>query len=69
MNKPFKLEGPLAEPSIDTLDDAQFWISVMHRRTISDAERIADLYGRLATIKRVPILGWWLRRQFEREDR
>lgn len=65
----FRLEGPLAEPIIDTLDDAQFWISVMHRRTVSDAERISDLYGQLLAIKRVPILGWWLGRRFQREDR
>jgi hypothetical protein len=56
------MNEPNEEPIINTLDDAQFWISVMHRRTVSDASRIADLYEQLAKVKRIPILGWWLRR-------
>lgn len=58
------MNEPLEEPIINTLDDAAFWIGVMHRRTIDDARRISDLYERLATLRRIPILGRYLRRKW-----
>ena len=37
--------------------DRDYWLNVMHRRTIVDAEQIATLYGRIAWLAQP----WWRR--------
>lgn len=44
-------------PRVGTLDDARFWIVVMHRRSCNDARAIGELYGRIAWLARP----WWRR--------
>jgi hypothetical protein len=45
------------QPTVNTLEDARFWLGVMHRRTCSDIEHINALYERLAWLA----LPWWRR--------
>jgi hypothetical protein len=48
---------PISEWEIDSLEDAEFVINVLHRRTCRDAERMYEIEERLRKIERP----WWKR--------
>lgn len=48
---------PIPDLDIETIDQARFWVSVMHRRTVADAEHIGELYERVRWLA----LPWWRR--------
>lgn len=52
-------ESSPERPVVDNIEDAKFWIAVLHRRTVADAEQIAVLMQR---VTRLENRRWWRRR-------
>lgn len=50
---------PIVLPRGDPIDKTEFWINVLHRRTVQDARSIADLTARVSYLER---RRWWNRR-------
>jgi hypothetical protein len=53
-------------PIVNDLRQAEFWIGVLHRRSVQDARRIADLGERVRKLEHRPILdrlGRWILRE------
>lgn len=53
-------------PIVNDLNEAQFWIGVLHRRSVADARCIANLTERVIKLERRPIfdrLGRWITRE------
>lgn len=53
------LDDTTDPPKVETLEDAAFWIDVMHRRTCSDSRRLFLIEERLREMERP----WWRRRR------
>jgi hypothetical protein len=49
--------GELLCPRVNDLAEARFWIRVLHRRTVRDAEVHVELMRRLAQLEKP----WWRR--------
>jgi hypothetical protein len=52
------LHNPLVSaPMVGTIDEAECWIAILHRRTVEDAERMNTIEARLRRLERP----WWRR--------
>lgn len=45
-------------PEVKTLEKAEFWIGVLHQRSVDDCEEMNELRDRIAKLER---RGWWRR--------
>lgn len=43
---------PSVDPTVDSLQAAAFWIGVLHRRSVADADELHRLRSRIAKLER-----------------